>query len=81
MVEQTTDKIDIVYLGNPLIDITEEDPEKKLIDKYGLSIGMASLATPEQMPLIDEIWASKSKLTTTGGAALNSARGSAHWFK
>merc|ERR1712151_1134368 len=82
MVEQSSsDEIDLVYLGNPLIDIIEEDPDKKLIEKYGLKIGMASLATPEQMPLISDIWSSKSKQTATGGAALNSARGSAHWFK
>lgn len=31
--------------------------------------------------MIDEIWGLETKQTFTGGAALNSARGSAHWFK
>jgi len=80
MVEQT-DKIDIVYCGNPLIDVTQDDQGNALLEKYGLKVGMASLATPEQLPLIEELWKLDSKKLTLGGAALNSARGSAYWFK
>jgi len=76
-----SDKIDIVYCGNPLIDITQDDQEKTLLEKYGLKVGMASLATPEQLPLIEEVWKLETKKLTLGGAALNSARGSAYWFK
>ena len=41
---------------------------------------MATLATPEQLPLINEIWGLETKSTTLGGSALNSSRASAHWF-
>lgn len=41
---------------------------------------MATLATPEQLPLISEIWALDTKSTTLGGSALNSSRASAYWF-
>ena len=55
MVEQA-DQIDIVYLGNPIVDVSAEDPNKTLMEKYKLEIGMATLATPEQIPIIKEIW-------------------------
>lgn len=42
---------------------------------------MATLATIEQLPLIDEVFTSKTSVNTLGGSALNSARGLAHWYK
>ena len=76
MVEaNATEQIDAVFLGNPILDITQDDQEKVLLNKYSLSIGMATLATPEQLPLIDEGFASTTSGNTLGGSALNSARG------
>ena len=42
---------------------------------------MATLATIEQLPLIDEVFNSKTSVNTLGGSALNSARGLQHWYK
>ena len=42
---------------------------------------MATLASIEQLPLIDEVFASKTSVITLGGSALNSARGLQHWYK
>jgi hypothetical protein len=46
----------IFYIGNPLLDISCDLKDSALIEKYGLSKGQASLATPEVMPLYDELW-------------------------
>lgn len=39
--------IDTVYFGNPIFDITVDDPERTVMNKYSLELGMACLATPE----------------------------------
>ena len=44
---QGGDPIDMVYIGNPLMDITVSDPERDIMGRYGLELGMASLVTPE----------------------------------
>lgn len=49
--------IDMVYFGNPVFDITVSDPEREVMSRYSLELGMASLATPEQMAIYDELWA------------------------
>ena len=48
------------------------------MNKYSLELGMTTLASPETMPLYDDIWARTDKLTLPGGSALNSARASKH---
>ena len=53
-----TEQIDAVFLGNPILDITQDDQDKALLTKYKLEIGMATLATIEQLPLIDEVFTS-----------------------
>ena len=44
---QGGDQIDIVYIGNPVMDITVSDPERDIMGRYSLELGMASLVTPE----------------------------------
>ena len=66
--------IDMVYFGNPVFDITVDDPERTVMNKFSLELGMASLATPEQMPIYTELWAREDKIIGAGGSALNSAR-------
>ena len=72
------DSIDMIYIGNPVMDITVSDPERDIMGRYNLELGMASLVTPEQMPIYDELWAREDKLVSPGGSALNSARAQMH---
>jgi hypothetical protein len=39
--------IDTIYFGNPVFDITVQDDDREMMTRYGLELGMASLATPE----------------------------------
>lgn len=71
---QAENAIDMVYFGNPIFDMSVNDEERALMTKHGLDLGVATLATPEQMCLYDEIWAREDKTTSPGGSALNSAR-------
>lgn len=68
------EKNGIFYIGNPLLDISCELKDNSLLDKYGLAKGQASLATPEVMPLYDELWNMEGREAIPGGSALNSAR-------
>ena len=68
----------MVYIGNPVMDITVSDPERDIMGRYSLELGMASLVTPEQMPIYDELWGREDKLVSPGGSALNSARAQMH---
>jgi adenosine kinase len=61
-------------IENPLLDISVSMPDNALLEKYKLVHGQACLASPEQMPLYDEIWAMENKETIPGGSALNTAR-------
>jgi adenosine kinase len=68
------EKNGIFYIGNPLLDISCELKDNSLLDKYNLSKGQASLATPEVLPLYDELWNMEGREAIPGGSALNSAR-------
>lgn len=68
----------LVVIENPLLDITIADESSELHDKYKLEHGLASLVTPENIGIHDDIFAREGKETTPGGAALNSARCAAH---
>lgn len=74
-------KANIVYIGNPLLDISFVDSDKMYLEKYALALGQAVLATPEQMPIYDELFKEESREVLPGGSALNSARASQHVFK
>ena len=78
MVDAAENSIDVAYFGNPVFDITIQDDEKTVINKYGLELGMACLATPEQKPIYVESYAREDKILTPGGSALNSARAQKH---
>ena len=71
---QGGDNIDMVYFGNPIFDMSINDTDRAVMGRYSLELGMVTLATPEQMPIYDEIWAREDKITSPGGSALNSAR-------
>lgn len=51
-----------------------EVEDDKLLEKYGIQHGHASLATAEQLPIFEEIEKNEKKFYTPGGSALNSAR-------
>ena len=44
---EANDTIDMIYFGNPVFDITVDDPQRDLMGRYSLELGMASLATAE----------------------------------
>ena len=71
----------IFFMGNPLLDISVEDPENALLKKYELETGQAILAEAKHMPLFDEAWKAPGRVALTGGAALNSARSCAFALK
>jgi len=74
---------DIAFLAveNPIMDLMYEDPERVILSKYKLELGMASLATPEQMPMYDEIFHLEGTHLVPGGSALNSCRAAKHIMK
>lgn len=71
----------VVFMGNPLLDISVKDDDKSISDKYGVKMGAACLATPEQMPIYDELFNMEGREVIPGGSALNSARACNHIFK
>jgi len=66
--------VSIFFIENPMLDLMVNDPDHVLIEKYKLKLGMACLASPEQMPIMDDIYNTEGSLATPGGSALNSAR-------
>ena len=78
MVDSNEQPIDTVYFGNPIFDITVNDADRAIMTQYSLELGMACLATPEQMPIYEQCWNNENKDTGAGGSALNSARAQKH---
>jgi len=68
------EKSGIFFIGNPLLDISCELKDNTILEKYNLQKGQASLATPEVMPLYDELYNTEGMIAIPGGSALNSAR-------
>lgn len=64
----------LLFIENPLLDISIELKDNTIIDKYELQHGMASLAGEKQIPIYDEIWGMEGRESFPGGSALNSAR-------
>lgn len=52
----------------------DDTADNAIMNKYKLEKGMATLATPEQIPMYAEIWANPARVSTLGGSALNSVR-------
>lgn len=75
------DKVALVVIENPLLDITVQDPDNVIHDKYKLQHGQASLVDEHTMPIHDEIFAMPQRELTCGGAALNSARAANHMLR
>ena len=71
---QETRDIHMTYIGNPVLDVSVYENDRTILNQYGLEIGMATLATPEQMPIYDQLMAREDKVVGAGGSALNSAR-------
>jgi len=68
-------EIDLMVIGNPLLDISVMCNDNTLLDKYGMKSGEACLASEEQLPIYAEILATEGHETMPGGAGLNSCRG------
>lgn len=68
-------EIDLLVIGNPLLDISVFVEDTKLLEKYGLEAGMACLASEAQLPIYAELLATEGMMTSPGGAGLNSCRG------
>ena len=78
MAQEAQQSADIVYFGNPIFDITINDPQREVCNQYGLEMATACLASPEQMPIFQQLWNREDKLTGAGGSALNAARAQKH---
>ena len=65
-------------IENPLLDLTVDDNESVLHNKYGLAHGQASLVTPEQMGIHNEVFHMPGRTTTPGGSSLNTVRAANH---
>jgi len=44
---QAENSIDMVMFGNPVFDISVDDPERTVMNKYSLELGMACLANEQ----------------------------------
>jgi adenosine kinase len=64
----------LLCLENPLLDIQAKGDET-LLAKYNLKANDAVLATPDQLPIYDDLLANFSAKLIAGGAAQNTARG------
>lgn len=73
--------LDLLYVGNPLLDISVNVNDDALLKKYNLELNQAVLANEQQMPIYSELWNMDGRLAIPGGSALNSARASAVHFK
>jgi len=65
-------------IENPLLDLTVDDNDSVLHNKYGLAHGQASLVTPEQMGIYHEVFHMPGRTTTPGGSSLNTVRAANH---
>jgi len=57
-----------------LIDISVEVQDDKILKKYGLQLGKKTLASPQALPLLKEVWQMKDRRVNVGGASINTAR-------
>lgn len=68
----------IFAIGNPLLDISAEC-DVEVLEKYGLTNGLACLAEEKHKALFEELWKNEHVETIPGGAAMNAIR-SAHFM-
>lgn len=70
-------KIDLVCLGNPLLDLqTRVDPA--FLKEFGLNANDAILIEEKHLPIYDRVLNSEGVVLVAGGAAQNTARGAAY---
>lgn len=81
MVDTAAQEILVFAIGNPLLDIAKEFADDTILDKYGLKHASACLASPEQLPLYEELFAMEGIETIPGGSALNTIRATAFFLK
>lgn len=67
-------KVLIVGIGNPLLDISVNDNDCALLNKYDLQEANAILAEEKHKPMFEEMWKNPDHQTSCGGAAMNSLR-------
>ena len=67
-----------IAIENPLLDLTVDDNDSVIHAKYGLVHGQASLVTPEQLPIHNEVFHMAGRTTTPGGSSLNTVRAANH---
>ena len=67
-----------IAIENPLLDLTVDDNDSAIHTKYGLVHGQASLVTPEQLPIHNEVFHMAGRTTTPGGSSLNTVRAANH---
>ncbi|KAI1761460.1 Ribokinase-like protein [Hypoxylon sp. FL1150] len=73
----TTKEFPLLCLENPLLDIQAVGNEE-LLKKYNLKANDAILASPEHLPLYDELLNNYDAKLIAGGAAQNTARGASY---
>merc|ERR1719461_924720 len=65
--------VDILGLGNPLLDISAE-VDQAFLDKYKIKMDNAILAQKEHMPMYEELASDPNVIYIAGGATLNTVR-------
>jgi adenosine kinase len=63
----------ILGIGNPLLDISAEVP-LSVLERYNLTLGSAILASPEHLPLFQELIDQYQVDYVAGGATQNAIR-------
>lgn len=66
--------LDVLFFCNPLLDISVDDNDGAILQKYALQAGHACLASDQHMPLFEEAFTKEGRQLIPGGSALNSAR-------
>jgi len=66
--------LDVLFFCNPLLDISIDDHDASILQKYTLQAGQACLAADHHMPLFEEAFTKEGRQLIPGGSALNSAR-------
>lgn len=64
----------VFFIENPLLDLSNEQTDDSMLKKYQLTHGQASLATPEQLPMYQELFKDSKTELIPGGSTLNTCR-------
>lgn len=72
--------LDVLFFCNPLLDISIDDHDKSILEKYSLQVGQACLAEDKHMTLFEEAFQKEGRLLIPGGSGLNSSRAAQYHF-